>query len=148
MACPNFSDVLGDLRNIKTSDYLTSDYARIDMPRYDFSNNFVEHKYKFPYELIQCNSECRKKIEYKQRTGDRPNPFIKKNEDILKNSIDNTNKSYTFLYLWFIVMVVIIYVLIIAIVSENSYHPLMNFIIFIFIVYLSYYIFTNLSFRS
>jgi hypothetical protein len=140
MTCPNYSDVLNDLRNPKNGHY-----ARMDIPYRDFSMNFVEFKYPFPYELINCDKSCQDKLKYKERIGERPNPFIKKNENILEDSKNSTNKSYMFLYFWFIVMVIIIYVFIIAIVSENSYHPLMNIIIFIFLVYLSYYMFNNLK---
>jgi hypothetical protein len=68
-----------------------------------------------------------------------------KNENVVEESKISTNKTYLFLYIWFILMVIVIYVFIIAIVSENSYHPLMNVIIFIFLVYMSYYILNNLS---
>lgn len=140
MTCPDFSDVLDDLRNPN------QEYNRLDVSynKYDFSSNFVEYKYPFPYQLIECDKACRDKINYKQRVGNRPNPFIKKNENTLEDSKNSTNKSYMFLYIWFIVMVIVIYVLIFAIVSDNSYHPLMNIIIFIFLVYLTYYIFNNL----
>jgi len=141
MTCPDFSDVLNDLRNPQ--------YSRMELSYnykpYDFSSNFVEYKYPFPYQLIDCDKNCRDRINYKIRVGDRVNPFIKKNENILEDSKNSTNKSYMFLYIWFIIMVVIIYVLILAIVSDNSYHPLMNVIIFIFLVYLTYYIFNNLK---
>ena len=66
-------------------------------------------------------------------------------EIILDDSKNSANNSYIFVYVWFIVMVIIIYVLIFAIVSDNSYHPLMNIIIFIFLLYLSYYMFNNLK---
>jgi hypothetical protein len=140
MTCPDFSDVLKDLRN--------PEYNRIEIPYTkprDYSSEFVEYKYPFPYQLIQCDKNCRDKINNKIRAGDRPNPFIKKNENILEDSKNSTNNSYMFLYIWFIIMVIIIYVLILAIVSDNSYHPLTNIIIFIFLVYLSYYIFNNLK---
>jgi hypothetical protein len=137
--CPDYSDVLSDLRNPKTPQYI-----RTDMPYRDFSMNFVEYKYPFPYEPIDCDKNCRNKLIYRERVGTRPNPFIKKNENTLEDSKNSANNSYMFLYIWFIVMVIIIYVFILAIVSDNSYHPLMNIIIFIFLVYLTYYMFNNL----
>jgi hypothetical protein len=139
MTCPDFSDVLNDLRN--------PEYNRIDIPYNisDFSSNFVEYKYPFPYQLIDCDKYCKDKLSNKKTRSDRPNPFIQKNENILEDSKNSTNKSYMFLYIWFIVMVIIIYVLILAIVSENSYHPLTNIIIFIFLLYLSYYMFNNMK---
>ncbi len=142
MTCPDYSDVLDDLRNPKYPEYNRLD---ISYSKYDFSSNFVEYKYPFPYKLIECDQNCKNKIKYKQRVGNRGNPFIKKNENILEDSKNSTNKSYMFLYIWFIIMVIIVYVLILAIVSDNSYHPLMNVIIFIFFVYLSYYMFNNLK---
>ena len=138
MTCPDFSDVLDELRNPEIN--------RMDIP-YDYSGkfNFEEYSYPFPYPLIECDSSCRDKLKYKERVGVRPNPFIKKNENTLDDSKNSANSSYIFVYVWFIVMVIIIYVLIFAIVSDNSYHPLMNIIIFIFLLYLSYYMFNNLK---
>ena len=140
MRCPDYSDILGDLRKPKNTEY-----TQMDIPYRDFSMNFIEYEYPFPYELINCDKGCKDKLKYKERVGDRPNPFIKKNENIVEDSKNSTNKSYMFLYIWFIVMVIIIYVFILAIVSDNSYHPLMNIIIFIFLLYLSYYMFNNLK---
>ena len=140
MTCPEY--ILNEIRDLKIKDY-----AEIDKPyHYEFQNSDPVKRYPFPYPLIECDSNCKKKLNYKTSVANRTNPFIKKKENIVEESKNSTNKTYTFLYLWFIVMLVVIYVLIIAIVSENSYHPLMNIIIFIFLVYMSYYIFNNLSF--
>ena len=143
MTCPDFSDILDQLRNPINKGYAFVDVS-YDEYEYDYSHMFHHFEYKFPYDLINCDSECKKKLNYKKETGERPNPFVKKNENILEESKNSTNKSYMFLYIWFILMVIVIYVFIIAIVSDNSYHPLMNVIIFIFLVYLSYYMFRNL----
>lgn len=143
MTCPDFSDILDKLRNPTNKGYAFIDASYNDY-QYDYSRMFQQFEYNFPYELIQCDNECKKKLNYRKENGERPNPFVKKNENILEESKNSTNKSYMFLYIWFILMVIVIYVFIIAIVSDNSYHPLMNVIIFIFLVYLSYYMFRNL----
>jgi len=140
MSCPDYSDILDNLRNPKTPGYVEIESSY----NYDFSNNSIQQRYKFPYELIKCDDECKQKLN-KAENYNIPNPFIKKNEIILEESKNTTNKTYLFLYIWFILMVIVIYVFIIAIVSENSYHPLMNIVIFIFLVYMSYYILNNLS---
>ena len=114
----------------------------------DFPDSILESdlkKYPFPYPLIECDSNCKKKIDEKASVANIKSPYVKKNEKIVEESIISTNKTYTLLYGWFILMIIVIYVLIIAVVSENSYHPLMNIIIFIFLVYMSYYLYNNLS---
>jgi hypothetical protein len=136
--CPE--NILNEIRSLKNTDYVT-----LPIYHHVFPSREYEKKYPFPYPLINCDADCRKKLDYKSSVAKRTSPFVKKNEDVLEESKNTTNKTYTFLYIWFIIMVVVIYVLIIALVSENSYHPLMNIIIFIFLLYMSYYLYNNLS---
>ena len=136
--CPEIVKEIKDLKN--------PDYVNITPYHYNFTDIPRENRYPNPYPLINCDSSCKKKLDYKVSIINKNNPFIKKNESIVEESIISTNKTYMFLYIWLIVMIIVIYVLIITVVSKNSYHPLMNVIIFIFLVYMSYYLIRNLSF--
>ena len=134
--CP---DIIKEIKALNNADYVN-----LVPYHYDF-NASTRQRYPYPYPLINCDDNCKKRINYKASVANREIPYVKKNEDVTEESIISTNKTYTLLYLWFIIMIIVIYVLIIAFVSENSYHPLMNIIIFIFLVYMSYYLYNNLS---
>ena len=138
------TDVFQDDLNENTIEENQKNPDYIDINSYDFKDSNMK-RYPYPYPLIDCDSNCKKKINNKAKVAKLSSPFIKKNENVVKESINSTNKTYTFLYIWFILMIIVIYVLIFAVVSENSYHPLMNIIIFIFLVYMSYYLYNNLS---
>ena len=134
--CP---EIIKEIKSLKNADYVN-----LTPYHYDFKS-YSSERYPYPYPLINCDDNCKKRINYKASIANREIPYVKKNEEVIEESIISTNKTYTLLYVWFIIMIIVIYVLIIAVVSENSYHPLMNIIIFIFLVYMSYYLYNNLS---
>jgi len=144
-----YSDTLNQIKEIQNPRYQTFNYeyrdvpknydSKINLPNRDLSNNIV-------YDLILCDAACEEQIRFKSTGLERPNPFINKKNINLEESKEFTNRNYLLLYVWFIIMLIVIYVLVITIVSENSYHPLMNVIIFIFLFYSFYNIFSNLLF--
>ena len=142
MAVCNQEAILKEIRGLNVQDCKETKKENY------YHHTFIEtapqqrQRYPYPYKLIDCDDTCKKKIKYKVELANRSAVFIKKNEDATKESKNTTNKAYTLFYIWFIVMVVIIYVLIIAVFSENSYHPLMNIIIIIFLRVIIAYIFS------